>query len=84
MVQITNAVLIATAIVPALAAPIMKGQTNRPPPRVFSASSVRPREVLETREPRITSSQVNSIAKGASQIAHHLKNGIEFGVTWAS
>jgi hypothetical protein len=104
MVQISTSLIIAAAVVPALAAPVL--DTREPfnagtikkiakiGGKVISGASlaatvaplVQQRDLetddLEAREP-ITSAQVKTFAKGASQIAHHAQNGIEFGAAVA-
>jgi hypothetical protein len=98
MVQISNTLIIAAAVVPALAAPVLdvRGLSGlRKAGKIFGkvadgaslasnvATIVQQRELdLEAREP-ITGAQAKAFAKGAGEVAHHAKSGIEFGAAVA-
>ncbi|KAF4611236.1 hypothetical protein D9613_007076 [Agrocybe pediades] len=99
MVQITNTLVAAAIIVPAIAAPVIE---SREPKGFRSVAKVAGKvasgaslgltvggllqgreEEIEAREPRLTSAQVKSIAKGVGAVAKTAKSGIEFGAAVA-
>jgi hypothetical protein len=83
MVQISNTLIIAAAVVPALAAPVLNVAFDGRLPPAGLTRIVRHRELdLEAREP-ITGAQAKAIVKGAGEIAHHAQSGIEFGAAVA-